>query len=128
VVSLTLAQMLFHFFPSVAQRHFWNAACPAHCRIFDDPGLRVKSIHTSWAIVSLINIGISYSLSWVQFGLDDPGFRSRQRQGFFLFYKTSRPALGSTHPPMGTGTVLPLPFYSLFLWNQTPISPFGVSK
>lgn len=74
------------FFFWIAQRHFWNAACPALSRIFDDPGLWVKLIHTSWAIVSLINIGIAYSVSWLQFGLDDPGFKSRQRQGFFFSF------------------------------------------
>jgi hypothetical protein len=79
-LSLTLAQMLSDFFFCIAQRHFWNAACPALCKIFDDPGLRVvKLIHTPWAIVSLINIGIAYLVSWLQFGLDDPRFKSRQR-------------------------------------------------
>jgi hypothetical protein len=127
-LSLILAQMLFDFVLHKIEA-FWNAAFPALCRIFNDPGLRVvKLIRASWAVVSLINIAIAYLLSWLQFGLDDPGFKSRQRQTFFLFYRTSRPALGPTHSPVGTGTVLPSPFYSLVLWSQTLISPFGVSK
>jgi hypothetical protein len=112
----------------IAQRHFWNAACPALCRIFDDPGLRVvKLIHTSWAIVSLINIGIAYSVSWLQFGLDDPGFKSRQRQGFFFTILPDR-LWGLPTLQWGQGQFYLYRFFSLFVWNQTLISPFGVSK
>jgi hypothetical protein len=34
------------------------------------------------------------------YGLDDPGFESRQCLGIFLITTTSRPALGPTQPPI----------------------------
>jgi len=34
------------------------------------------------------------------YGLDDPGFDSRQRLGIFLFTTASRMALGPTQPPI----------------------------
>jgi hypothetical protein len=47
----------------------------------------------------------SISLQWgagiIQwYGLDEPGFASRQGLGIFLFTTASRPALGPTQPPI----------------------------
>lgn len=42
--------------------------------------------------------GMSYTVWWLGFGLDGPGFGSRQRQEIYLFSKTSRQALWPTRP------------------------------
>jgi hypothetical protein len=40
------------------------------------------------------------TLPYLFYGLDDPGFESRQGLGIFLFATASRPALGPTQPPI----------------------------
>jgi hypothetical protein len=73
----------------IAQGHFWNAACPALCRIFDDPGLRVsKLIRTSWAVVSLINKQF-YLYLFTPFYETRPSFlRLVCRSNTFILYQT----------------------------------------
>jgi len=42
--------------------------------------------------------GMPYTVWWLCFGLDDPGFGSRQGQEICLFFKTSRQAVWPTVP------------------------------
>jgi hypothetical protein len=58
------------------------------------------------SIIIDVRFLIAYDTSNVIFGLfslsykDDRGFESRQELGIFLFTTASRPALGSTQPPI----------------------------
>jgi hypothetical protein len=60
---------------------------------------RLSSVRQSWSTIITEDKGLGY-------GLDGPGFESRQEQEISVFSKTSRPALRST--------LLPIPWVQLF--------------